>query len=70
MQRSAGKVGGTGGNLPKMVPIIFIVWEVRSAPEGNKGVWVDGNVLVNCGGEFYRVSVPSSSPMAALCYVC
>lgn len=70
MQRFVGKVGGIGGNLFKMVFIIFIVWEVRLVFEGNKGVWVDGNVLVNCGGEFYRVLVLFLSFMVVLCYVC
>lgn len=40
-----------------MVSIIFIMWEVRLAPAGRKGVGVDENVVVNCGGEFYKVLV-------------
>ena len=51
------RVGGTGGTSPKMVSIIFIMWEVRLAPAGRKGVGVDENVVVNCGGEFYKVLV-------------
>lgn len=65
-----GKVGGTGGNSPQMVSTAFIMWEVRSATEGKNEVGVDENVLVNCGGEFYRVSGPTSPPMVALSYVC
>lgn len=39
------KVGGTGGNPPQKVSIIFIMMEVRSAPEGKKGVGADKNDL-------------------------
>lgn len=39
-----GKVGGIRGNSPQMVSIIVIMWEVRSSPEGKKGVGEDENV--------------------------
>lgn len=54
-----GKVGGLGESSAHMVSILFIMWQVRSAPEGKEEVGVDENVPGNNGSEFYRVSTLS-----------
>lgn len=47
-----GKVGGIRGNSPQMVSIIVIMWEVRSSPEGKKGVGEDENVWLTVVASF------------------
>lgn len=43
-QKTAGKSGRQGRSPPQLVSIMFIMWEVRSAPKGKREVGVDENV--------------------------